>query len=178
MLSVIGTFKAFTHIYVLREQAVGKEIDTMSVHIFNTLYSSNDPGYASALAFILFGVILILTLVQNRLTKEQVFLWLVPRPPPTSQLLKSLPRALPLRRRQIHINPFRAVGIYDSHLGRDCVRDALFMDAQHVAAHSGDIIRGRFLPTQQFISFNKVSESDLNRRFRIIWMQMNFRPTG
>ena len=73
MLSVIGTFKAFTHIYVLRNQATGKEIDTMSVHIFNTLYSANDPGYAAALAFSLFGVILILTLVQNRLAREQVF---------------------------------------------------------------------------------------------------------
>jgi multiple sugar transport system permease protein len=73
MLSIIGTFKAFAHIYVLREQAVGKEIDTMSIHIFNTLYASNDPGYAAALAFILFAVILILTLVQNRLAKEQVF---------------------------------------------------------------------------------------------------------
>ncbi len=73
MLSIIGTFKAFTHIYVLRRQATGKEIDTMSVHIFNTLYSANDPGYAAALAFTLFGVILVLTLVQNRLAKEQVF---------------------------------------------------------------------------------------------------------
>jgi multiple sugar transport system permease protein len=73
MLSIIGTFKAFTHIYVLRKQAVGKEIDTMSVHIFQTLYAANDPGYAAALAFMLFGMILILTLVQNRLAKEQVF---------------------------------------------------------------------------------------------------------
>ena len=73
MLSIIGTFKAFSHIYVLRSQATGKEIDTMSVHIFNQLYSANDPGYAAALAFSLFGVILVLTLVQNRLTREQVF---------------------------------------------------------------------------------------------------------
>lgn len=73
MLSIIGTFKAFSHIYVLREQASGKEIDTMSVHIFNTLYAANDPGYAAALAFTLFGVILILTMVQNRLSREQVF---------------------------------------------------------------------------------------------------------
>lgn len=73
MLSIIGTFKAFTHIYVLRRTAVGKELDTMSVHIFENLYSANDPGYAAALAFTLFGVILILTLVQNRLTREQVF---------------------------------------------------------------------------------------------------------
>ncbi|MBP8974329.1 MAG: sugar ABC transporter permease, partial [Anaerolineae bacterium] len=73
MLSIIGTFKAFSHIYVLRGQATGKEIDTMSVHIFQTLYAANDPGYAAALAFSLFGVILILTLVQNRLAQEQVF---------------------------------------------------------------------------------------------------------
>jgi multiple sugar transport system permease protein len=73
MLSIIGTFKAFTHIYVLHFQATGKEIDTMSVHIFQTLYAANDPGYASALAFNLFGVILILTLVQNRLARAQVF---------------------------------------------------------------------------------------------------------
>ncbi len=73
MLSVIGTFKAFSHIYVLRAQATGKAIDTMSVHIFNVLYSANDPGYAAALAFSLFGVILVLTLVQNRLAREQVF---------------------------------------------------------------------------------------------------------
>ena len=73
MLSIIGTFKAFSHIYVLRGQATGKSIDTMSVHIFNTLYSANDPGYAASLAFTLFGVILILTLVQTRLAREQVF---------------------------------------------------------------------------------------------------------
>lgn len=73
MLSIIGTFKAFSHIYVLRGQATGKEIDTMSVHIFQALYAANDPGYAAALAFSLFGVILILTLVQNRLAREQVF---------------------------------------------------------------------------------------------------------
>lgn len=73
MLSVIGTFKAFSHIYVLRGQATGKEVDTMSVHIFQALYAANDPGYAAALAFSLFGVILVLTLVQNRLAREQVF---------------------------------------------------------------------------------------------------------
>lgn len=73
MLSIIGTFKAFSHIYVLRNRATGKEIDTMSVHIFQTLYSANDPGYAAALAFMLFGMILVLTLVQNRLAREQVF---------------------------------------------------------------------------------------------------------
>ncbi|HML20822.1 MAG TPA: ABC transporter permease subunit [Aggregatilinea sp.] len=73
MLSIIGTFKAFTHIYVLRGQAVGQEVDTMSIYIFNQLYAANDPGYAAALAFILFAVILVLTMTQNRLSQRQVF---------------------------------------------------------------------------------------------------------
>ena len=73
MLSIIGTFKAFAHIYVLRGQAVGQEVDTMSIYIFNQLYAANDPGYAAALAFILFAVILVLTLTQNRLSQRQVF---------------------------------------------------------------------------------------------------------
>jgi ABC-type sugar transport system permease subunit len=73
MLSIIGTFKAFSHIYVLRRQSTKPEIDTMSVHIFNQLYAANDSGYAAALAFSLFGMILILTLIQNRLAREQVF---------------------------------------------------------------------------------------------------------
>lgn len=73
MLSIIGTFKAFTHIYVLRGQAVGQEVDTMSIYIFNQLYAANDPGYAAALAFILFGAILVLTMTQNKLSEKQVF---------------------------------------------------------------------------------------------------------
>lgn len=69
----------------------------------------------------------------------------------------------PLGRRQIHINPFRLFVYTVLTLGAVVfVMPFLWMLSTSLQ-HSGDIIRGRFLPTQQFISISKVSESDLNR---------------
>ncbi len=73
ILSVTGTFRAFSHIYVMRERAARGTADTASVHIFVQFWQFNQWGYASAMAFVLFGIILILTLVQNELSKERVF---------------------------------------------------------------------------------------------------------
>jgi ABC-type glycerol-3-phosphate transport system permease component len=69
----------------------------------------------------------------------------------------------PVRRRQIYINPFRLFVYTILTLGAVLfVMPFLWMVSTSLQ-HSGDIIRGRFIPTQQFISVNKVSESDLNR---------------
>lgn len=73
MLGIIGTFSSFDSIYVMRSGAIGQEVDTLTVRIFEVFYKQNDPGYATALAFILFMVILILTLIQNQLSKDRVF---------------------------------------------------------------------------------------------------------
>jgi multiple sugar transport system permease protein len=72
MLSIIGTFKAFSHIYVLRDFEARGAADTASIYIFDSFYNGGKFGYASALAFVLFGVIMILTLVQNRLSGERI----------------------------------------------------------------------------------------------------------
>lgn len=73
LLGIIGTFSAFQSLYVMRSGAFGQEIDTLTIRIFEVFYKQNDPGYATALAFILFMVILILTLIQNQLSKDRVF---------------------------------------------------------------------------------------------------------
>lgn len=72
MLSIIGTFKAFGSVYVLRNPN-NDYADTFTIEIFVSLFRDNNRGYASALAFVLFGVIMILTIVQNRLSRERVF---------------------------------------------------------------------------------------------------------
>lgn len=72
MLSIIGTFKAFGSVYVIKEQN-NTYADTLTIQIFDTLFRNNNRGYAASLAFVLFGVIMILTLVQNRLSKNRVF---------------------------------------------------------------------------------------------------------
>ena len=73
LYSVIGTFKAFNHIYVLRTGAALGTPDTASVVIFQTFKRDTRYGYASALAILLLLVILMLTAVNSRLASKRAF---------------------------------------------------------------------------------------------------------
>jgi len=75
LIAVMGTFKAFNTIWVMR-QRVGSALgsmDTFSVLIFEEFFTKTRYGYASALAFILFAIILMLTVVNNRIQGSRVF---------------------------------------------------------------------------------------------------------
>ncbi len=72
LLGIIGTFKAFAHIYVLRHPAARGEVDPMSVQIFFTFFRKSRFGYAAAMSLLLFAIVLVLTLVQRRIMKERV----------------------------------------------------------------------------------------------------------
>lgn len=73
LIAIIGTFRAFTQIWIMRNPANQNAVDTLGVHIFETVRST-DPnmGYGSAMSFVLFGVILLLTLFQNRFLGSRV----------------------------------------------------------------------------------------------------------
>ncbi|MCA9941342.1 MAG: sugar ABC transporter permease [Anaerolineales bacterium] len=73
LLAVIGTFKAFNHIYVMRLGAALGTTDTASVVIFQTFNRDTRYGYASALAILLLIIIVILTVINNRIASERVF---------------------------------------------------------------------------------------------------------
>ena len=73
LVAIIGTFQAFTQIWILRTGAVGNVVNTASVYIFDELQNSNRYGYASSMAFVLFAAILLLTLFQNRILGRRVF---------------------------------------------------------------------------------------------------------
>ena len=78
MMGVLGTFRAFNHIYVMT-RVVGPvgaprgTTMTASMLIWKNFWEGNRFGYASALAFILTGVMLSLTWIQNRVSEERVF---------------------------------------------------------------------------------------------------------
>jgi multiple sugar transport system permease protein len=75
LIAVMGTFKAFNTIWVMRVR-VGSALgtmDTFSVMIFQEFFTKTRYGYASALAFILFAIILGLTVVNNRIQGSRVF---------------------------------------------------------------------------------------------------------
>lgn len=73
LVGIIGTFKAFNTIWILRDGAALGTTDPFSVVIFTEFFTKTRYGYASALAFVLFAIILSLTLINNRIQGSRVF---------------------------------------------------------------------------------------------------------
>ncbi|RLF33481.1 MAG: hypothetical protein DRN08_05455 [Thermoplasmata archaeon] len=80
LVAIIGSFKAFAHIFVMTSTASGGAVGgpiktnmTAAVFIYDTFYTNVRNGYASAIAFILFAIILAVTLFQNYYSKRWVF---------------------------------------------------------------------------------------------------------
>ncbi|MCB8986570.1 MAG: sugar ABC transporter permease [Ardenticatenaceae bacterium] len=73
LYAVIGTFKAFTHIFVLRTGAALGTTDTASVVIFDAFNRDTRIGYASALAMLLLLIVMGLTVINNRVASKKVF---------------------------------------------------------------------------------------------------------
>lgn len=72
LLGIIGTFKSFSHIWVLRNPVAGPVADPMSIYIFNVFYTRSLFGYASALSLVLLVIVLLLTLFQNRMMRNRI----------------------------------------------------------------------------------------------------------
>jgi multiple sugar transport system permease protein len=73
IISVIGTFKAFNHIWVMRLEASLGTADTFSVIIFTEFFEKLRYGYASAMAFVLFAIIIVLTYLNSKTQGSKVF---------------------------------------------------------------------------------------------------------
>jgi multiple sugar transport system permease protein len=72
IITVIGTFKAFNHIYIMTFGGPGASTTTASIFIFNQLVQFNRYGYSAALSFIIFIIILLLTIFQNQVAGKRV----------------------------------------------------------------------------------------------------------
>lgn len=73
IVSMIGTLQMFDQSYVVSGGNGGPLDSTMTVvlHIYNTGFKEFKMGYACAVAFILFGIIMLLTLIQKKLFGEE-----------------------------------------------------------------------------------------------------------
>ena len=72
LITVIGTFRAFNHIYIMTMGGPGKATTTASIFIFDQMVSYNRYGYSAAISFIVFLVILLLTVLQNKVAGARV----------------------------------------------------------------------------------------------------------
>lgn len=74
LIATIGTLQAFTQIFLLRQNGAFDAVDTINLYIYQEVTANNpDYAYGSAMSFVLFIVILLLTLFQNRLLGRKVF---------------------------------------------------------------------------------------------------------
>lgn len=73
VMSLIGTFQVFDQAYIISGGEGGPLNSTMTVvlYLFRTAFKDMNMGYASAMAFILFIIIFVITLLQKRLFEEE-----------------------------------------------------------------------------------------------------------
>jgi len=72
IMGIIGTMHVFTQAYIMTEGGPDDSTMFYAYYLFNNAFRYFKMGYASALAWILFVVILILTLIQLKLAPRWV----------------------------------------------------------------------------------------------------------
>ncbi|HZV11838.1 MAG TPA: sugar ABC transporter permease, partial [Candidatus Kapabacteria bacterium] len=69
----IGSFQVFEQTYILTRGGPANATLTISYFIFQNAFQFFRMGYASALAYVLFAIVFVLTLIQLRYQKKWVF---------------------------------------------------------------------------------------------------------
>jgi len=69
IISIIGSFQVFDLAFVLTRGGPGDATNTMVMYIYNQAFQFFHMGYAASIAWVLFGIIFVITLVQTRLQK-------------------------------------------------------------------------------------------------------------
>ncbi|MFT5195547.1 MAG: ABC-type sugar transport system permease subunit [Cellvibrionaceae bacterium] len=73
LIGIIGIFKVFSSVYVLRSGQARGTMDTASIVIFEAFNRDTRYGYASALGIILLVIIIGVSTTANKLTQDKVF---------------------------------------------------------------------------------------------------------
>lgn len=73
IMTMIGSLKVFGQIYVMTQGGPGSSTKVLVYYIWEKAFKLFEFGYASALAYILFAIIFVFTLIQWQLRKRWVF---------------------------------------------------------------------------------------------------------
>ena len=72
VMTTISSFQVFTQIYMLYDGIPADSARVVVFYLYETAFRSDRLGYASAIAYVLFGIIFALTMVQRRIAGSQV----------------------------------------------------------------------------------------------------------
>jgi len=70
--SVIGTFQIFTEVYIMTNGGPLNRTTTIGYYLYTTAFRKFDMGYATAMAFVLFAMIFVFTLLQWKYARGDV----------------------------------------------------------------------------------------------------------
>jgi multiple sugar transport system permease protein len=73
VMGLIGAFQVFSQVYVLTKGGPDNASQTMVPLLFDQAFSFYHMGYASAISWLLFAVILVFTLIAFRTARRWVF---------------------------------------------------------------------------------------------------------
>jgi multiple sugar transport system permease protein len=70
VMGIIGSFKVFDHISVLTQGGPGSSTSVMAFYIYKAAFEQYKTGYSNTLAWVLFALIFIVTMIQWKLQKK------------------------------------------------------------------------------------------------------------
>jgi multiple sugar transport system permease protein len=70
--SVIGTFQIFTEVYIMTNGGPLNRTTTIGYYLYTNAFRELEMGYASAMAFVLFAMIFVFTVIQWKYTRGDV----------------------------------------------------------------------------------------------------------
>jgi multiple sugar transport system permease protein len=71
VITLINSFQTFTYQYVMTKGGPSDATNVIGLYIYQNAFSYMHMGYAAAISFVLFIIIMVLTLVQFRLTRSE-----------------------------------------------------------------------------------------------------------
>jgi multiple sugar transport system permease protein len=72
LITMIGSFKVFDHIYLMTNGGPENGTLVLAFYIYEQAFKFFDIGYASALAMIMFAIVMVLTIIQLMLRRKDV----------------------------------------------------------------------------------------------------------
>ncbi|GGG26997.1 carbohydrate ABC transporter permease [Paenibacillus abyssi] len=72
VMGVIGSFQVFDTVMAMTQGGPGRSTNVLVFHIYNTAFQNYNFGYASAMSYILFVIILVITFIQLKMQKRWV----------------------------------------------------------------------------------------------------------
>lgn len=70
MMMMVSTFKSYDTMYITTQGGPGEATKVLAYHIYNMAFKSSKFGYASAVAMILFVIVICVTLIQFKFEKK------------------------------------------------------------------------------------------------------------